>query len=141
MSSAAMMSCFFLFVFTGAFAVAGLSYPGMAATMPMAIGGIRAGLSLLQLVRELRRRGAEPVDLARDLPIYLWVWGFIAAFIVFGFLFAAPVMVLLYLRLRGRESWRMSLSVAAAVFAMLYFVFGMALGVELFDGLLMEWVA
>jgi hypothetical protein len=123
MSSAALLSFFFLVVFSGAFATAGLFYPGQAATMPMAIGGIGAGLSLLQLVRELMASRPEPVDLARDVPIYLWVWAFIIAFIVFGFLYAAPVMVLLYLRLRGRESWRLSVALALAVLAVLYGVF------------------
>jgi tetrahydromethanopterin S-methyltransferase subunit E len=93
----------------------------------------------LQLVVELRasREASheEQIDLRKDLPIYLWVWAFVGAVVAFGFVIAAPVMLFAYLRWRSRESWWLSLVLAAAVFGILYGLFETALGVPLFEGL------
>jgi len=137
MSSSAVLSFTFLVIFSGAFAIAGLGYPPKAALMPLLVGGVGACLSLLQLVRDLRHRPAvDPIDLSRDLPIYLWVWAFVMAFVAFGFILAAPPMVLIYLRFRAREGWGISLVLAVGVFAVMYGLFQGMLGVDLFEGLL-----
>ncbi len=104
--SSASLSAVFLVIFSGAAAIAGLSYPPTAATMPLLVGGIGAALCLLRLVGDLRASRddpEEPIDLARDVPIYLWVWAFIIAIVAFGFLHAAAPMLLINLRLRVRE--------------------------------------
>ena len=54
---------------------------------------------------------------------------------LFGFLLAAPPMLFVYLRFRSRESWVMSLSLSAAVFALLYGLFDVVLSVSLWEGL------
>ncbi|HMA50081.1 MAG TPA: tripartite tricarboxylate transporter TctB family protein [Magnetospirillaceae bacterium] len=138
-TSPAILSGVFLVIFASAAGVAALNYPPGAASMPIMIGAVGAVLSLLQLVVELRRsRGAfeEKVDLRKDLPIYGWVWGFVLAVIAFGFLPAAPLMLLAYLRLRSKESWKLSLILSAAVFVLLYGLFQRVLGVPLFEGLI-----
>jgi len=48
---------------------------------------------------------------------------------------AAPIMLLVYLRFRSRESWWLCVLLSLAVLALLYGVFQIALGVELFEGL------
>ena len=129
----------FLLIFTAAVLVARLSYPAEAASMPLVVGGCGAALSLLQLIRELRAsRGAyeEQINLRKDVPIYLWVWAFVIAIVAFGFVIAAPVMLFAYLRLRSREPWWLSITLAAAVVGLLYGLFETALGVPLFEGLL-----
>ena len=133
------LSALFLVIFASAAGVAEFTYPPGAAAMPVLIGGTGAVLCLLQLVLELRRsRGAfeEKIDLRKDLPIYGWVWAFVLAVVGFGFLVAAPPMLLAYLRLRSRESWKLSLILAGAVFVLLYGLFQLALGVPLFEGLI-----
>jgi tetrahydromethanopterin S-methyltransferase subunit E len=138
-TSTAVLSATFVVIFASAAVVAKLNYPAEAASMPLFIGGIGAALSLLQLVFELRasREASheEQIDLRKDLPIYLWVWAFVGAVVAFGFVIAAPIMLFAYLRWRSRESWWLSLVLAAAVFGILYGLFETALGVPLFEGL------
>jgi tetrahydromethanopterin S-methyltransferase subunit E len=138
-TSTAVLSATFVVIFASAAVVAKLNYPAEAASMPLFIGGIGAALSLLQLVVELRagREASheEQIDLHKDLPIYLWVWAFVGVIVAFGFVIAAPIMLFAYLRWRSRESWWLSLILAAAVFGILYGLFETALGVPLFEGL------
>jgi tetrahydromethanopterin S-methyltransferase subunit E len=138
-TSTAVLSATFVVIFASAAVVAKLNYPAEAASMPLFIGGIGAALSLLQLVVELRagREASheEQIDLRKDLPIYLWVWAFVGVIVAFGFVIAAPIMLFAYLRWRSRESWWLSLILAAAVFGILYGLFETALGVPLFEGL------
>lgn len=138
-SSPVILSVTFLVIFSSAALVAKLSYPAEAASMPLVVGGVGAALSLLQLIRELRasRSAAyeEPVDLRKDVPMYLWVWAFVVAIVAFGFVIAAPVMLFVYLRWRSRESWWLCSTLSLGVLALLYAVFQVALGVPLFEGL------
>ena len=128
----------FLIIFLGAVAVAGLKYPPKAAEMPLLVGGFGAALSLLQLVIELvgsRAGGEDRVNLGKDLPVYAWVWAFALTIVALGFLIGGPLILLAYLKLRSRESWRLSLALSAGVLAVLYGLFVVALGVPLFEGL------
>ena len=137
-TSTVALSLTFLVIFSSAVVVAKLNYPPTAAAMPLLVGGCGAALSLLQLIVELRasrREYEDQIDLRKDVPIYLWVWSFVIAVVAFGFVMAAPVMLFVYLRFRSRESWWLSLLLSAAVLALLYGVFQIALGVPLFDGL------
>lgn len=143
LNSAVILSATFLVIFGAAALVAELDYPAAAAAVPVLIGGCGAALSLWQLIAELRasrRPHEEPVDLHKDLPVYLWVWGFVLAIVGCGFLVAAPLMLLAYLRLRSHESWWLSLLLTAITFVLLYGVFARALGVTLFEGLLSPWL-
>ena len=138
-TSTAVLCAVFLVIFASAAVVAKLNYPVEAASMPLIIGGIGAALSLLQLIVSLREsRDAayeEQIDLRKDLPIYLWVWAFVAAVVAFGFVIAAPLMLFAYLRWRSGESWWLCLLLSAAVLAILYGLFETVLGVPLFEGL------
>ena len=133
------LSLIFVAIFFGAAGVAWLNYPPGAASMPIAVGSIGGTLSLFQLFAEWRKSRAadfeERVVLSRDLPIYGWVWAFVLAIVAFGFLYAAPPMLLAYLRLRSKESWKISLLISLGVAALLYGLFEVALGVPLFEGL------
>ena len=138
LTSTGFLCATFLVIFSSAVLVAKLKYPAEAASMPLIVGGVGMVLSLLQLVVELRAsRGAyeEQIDLRKDLPIYLWVWAFVIAIVTFGFVLAAPIMLLVYLRVRSREPWWLCLLLAAGVLAVLYGLFEVALGVPLFEGL------
>ena|SRR5258708_5475807 len=137
-TSTVALSLTFLIIFASAAIVARVNYPPEAASMPLVLGVVGAALSLLQLIVELRAsRGPyeEQINLRKDGPIYLWVWAFVIAVVAFGFIIAAPVMLFAYLRLRSRESWWLSLLLAALVLALLYGLFQVALGVPLFEGL------
>lgn len=139
LTSTVALSLTFLVIFASAAIVAALDYPPAAAEMPLLVGGCGAALSLLQLIRELRASragGEDTIDLAKDVPIYLWVWAFVIAVIALGFVVAAPVMLFAYLHFRSRESWWLSLLLSVSVVALLYGVFQLGIGVPLFEGLL-----
>jgi hypothetical protein len=128
----------FLTIFLGADAIAALTYPAQAAEMPLLVGGLGAILSLVQLVKELRK-SREPSRKARQLAgglrIYAWVWGFVAAIVLFGFLQAAPPMLFAYLRWQSREPVWLAAVFAASGLALLYGIFVVLLGVPVFEGL------
>ena len=139
LTSTAALSLAFLVIFASAALVAALDYPPAAAEMPLAVGGCGALLSLLQLIIELRASraaGEDAIDLAKDIPIYLWVWAFVIAVVALGFVVAAPVMLFAYLYFRSRESWWLSLLLSVSVVTLLYGVFQVGMGVPLFEGLL-----
>jgi hypothetical protein len=139
LTSPAALSLTFLIIFAAAAIVARLDYPPEAASMPLIIGGVGAVLSLLQLVIELRASRSlafeERVRLSKDLPVYLWVWSFVGAVVAFGFVIAAPLMLVIYLRFRSREPWWLTLLLAAAMLGLLYGLFQRVLQVTLFEGL------
>jgi hypothetical protein len=134
------LSLTFVIIFGGAWLIAWTSYPAQAAAMPLIISGVGAVLSLLQVFVELRASRnpdyEERVDLKKDLGIYLWVWAFVLAIIAFGFLWAAPPMLFIYLRFRSGESWRLSILLAVVVWGLFYGLFETVLGVTLFEGLI-----
>ncbi len=139
LTSTVALSLTFLVVFASAAIVAVIDYPPAAAEMPLAVGGCGALLSLLQLIIELRASragGEDAIDLAKDIPIYLWVWAFVIAVVALGFVVAAPVMLFAYLYFRSRESWWLSLLLSVSVVALLFGVFQAGMGVPLFEGLL-----
>ncbi|MGA7537962.1 MAG: tripartite tricarboxylate transporter substrate-binding protein [Steroidobacteraceae bacterium] len=139
LTSTVALALAFLVIFASAATVAGIDYPWAAAEMPLVVGGCGALLSLLQLIRELRASragGEDAIDLAKDIPIYLWVWAFVIAVVALGFVVAAPVMLFAYLYFRSRESWWLSLLLSVSVVALLYGVFQVGMGVPLFEGLL-----
>lgn len=139
LTSTVALSLAFLGLFASAAIVAAIDYPRAAAEMPLAVGGCGALLSLLQLIVELRASragGEDAIDLAKDIPIYLWVWAFVIAVVALGFVVAAPVVLFAYLYFRSRESWWLSLLLPVSVVALLYGVFQVGMGVPLFEGLL-----
>jgi hypothetical protein len=139
-TSAFALSLTFFIVFLGAALIAGLNYPPKAASLPLIIGGVGAALSFLQAILELRTSRSpefkEPVDLKKDLPIYLWIWAFVLAVTGFGFLIAAPATLFIYLVFRSKESVLLSAAIALGVLGLLYGLFQVVLSVPLFEGLL-----
>lgn len=110
---------------------AALSWPLKTALFPLVISvplfilaAVEAGCAL----RSRREPPPEPapstVDpaLARRRTVRAWAWiaGFFAATLLFGFLYAVPLFVLLYLKLESRESWPFAIVFTAAVWGFFY---------------------
>ncbi len=134
-------------IFGTAVSLAAFTFPPEAAQMPLMVGGVGLFVSVLRLIIEVvqsRQPFEERVDLHKDVPMYLWVWAFVLAIVFFGFLFAAPPMLFLYLKLRSRESLWISLGLSGGVLALLYGLFHVVLSVELWEGLwtptIMDWL-
>ncbi len=111
----------------------------------MVIGIPGLALSLAQFVIELRGKEAEEkaytaADRMAELKMFGWFAVFIFGIILFGFPYAGPIIVALYLHFSWGEKWYMSLGAAAFSWAILHGVFDYVLGLPLFEGLVYQWI-
>ena len=60
--------------------------------------------------------------------------------ILFGFPYAGPLIVALYLHFSWGEKWYVSLGAAAFAWAVLHGIFDYVLGLPLFEGLVYQWI-
>lgn len=70
----------------------------------------------------------------RTLEMVAWIVGIMASIVLLGFELGAALMSLLFLRLRGHESWRLTLGVALATYLFFYVIFDRALSIPLPNG-------
>jgi hypothetical protein len=59
----------------------------------------------------------------RTLQIFLWIISFFIMILFFGFQIAVPLFVFLYLKLDGKEKWRIVLPLTAAAWGFFYLLF------------------
>ena len=121
------------------------TYPGEARFLPLVIGIPGLGLSLAQFVIELRGKDPDEKtftaeDRTAELKMFAWFAVFIFGIILFGFPYAGPIIVALYLHFSWGEKWYVSLGAAAFSWAILHGVFDYVLGLPLFEGLVYEWI-
>jgi hypothetical protein len=122
-----------------------LTYPGEARFLPLVIGIPGLVLSLAQFVIELRGKDEdEKVYTAEDriaeLRMFGWFAVFVFGIILFGFPYAGPIIVALYLHFSWGEKWYVSLGAAAFAWIILHGVFDYVLGLPLFEGLVSQWI-
>jgi hypothetical protein len=141
------MSLVMLAIFVAMVAVAS-TYPEETRLLPLVIGIPGIVLCLVQVVIDgiaAQRTGADtalsPTPKAiREAVLLGWFLGFLLVVLFFGFLIAAPVMIFAFLYFDQRETLRLAAIMAAAGFAVLYFVFETLLELILFSGLVTEWL-
>ena len=123
-----------------AFAVyTALRWPPKAALFPLVMGIPLLVLAVAQLVVDLRERPAAVQQAGRAWGILAWMVAFILLVLLLGFPLAVPVFVLAYLVTSGRESWLLSLVLAAAAWAAFYLLFQRLLHFPFEDGLITGW--
>lgn len=89
--------------------------------------------------RRKEKRGFSPQELRhRELLAVGWLLAFLGLIILAGFLAAIPIFILVFMRLYGRESWRLSLGLAVVLLIFVYAVFEIILGSDLYQGLILE---
>ena len=116
-----------------------LRWPPKAALFPLVMGIPLLALALAQLVIDLRepQRPEGPPGAARTaLAILAWMAGFIAVVLLIGFPLAVPLLIFAYLRLAGRESWPLSIALAAAAWGVFHLLFQKLLHFPFESGLL-----
>lgn len=59
----------------------------------------------------------------RVLEFFLWLCGFLLVWWIGGILLAATLFIIGYMRIRGSESWRMTISYVVVIGCLIYFVF------------------
>ena len=130
-----------------------LSWPWKAALFPMVIGiplfCMAAAEVLWVLLGSAARSEARDFQLSTDLPARVmllrtllamaWIAGFFAAIVLLGFPVAVPLLVFLYLKVQGGESWGLSLVFTFAVSAIFYGLFDRLLHLPFPDGLIATW--
>jgi len=138
-----------LAIFSAVLIVA-IGYPPEARLMPMIIGLAGTSLSLVQLWQSLAagRRPNRPPRVRADAPsgwrearLLAWFAGFLFGIVAFGFLIAAPVMVLGFLVIEQRERAMLSGALAFGCLAVLYLAFELLLELSLYRGLIVQLLA
>jgi hypothetical protein len=82
---------------------------------------------------------SNQVTLARAGRFLGWLLAFLACTSVIGLIPTVPLLIVAFMRVEGRESWRISLILAICVTAFLYGVFDQVLHVPWPSSLLGEW--
>jgi putative tricarboxylic transport membrane protein len=139
---------------SGAAVVIAMDWPLKARLFPMAIGipvfCMAAAEVLWGLLRPAERVGAMDFRLSDQLPpdiafrrtgvAIAWILGFLAGIVLAGFPVAVLLLVLLYVKLQGRESWLLSCGLALAVWGIFYGVFDRLLHLPFPAGWIQGWL-
>lgn len=150
-----LLTLFFVAVF-GYAVVAAWDMPIQARLFPLSIGLLGLALLLLQLVRELRpaaaaREEGSAADIdftaeedsaegrAKTRELFGWIFGFVFALWLIGFLIAIPLMILLFL-LRHRESALVTATLPLSVGLATWGLFDRLLNLPLPRGELFQWL-
>jgi hypothetical protein len=124
-----------------------------AGLFPWAIGTPTLVLAFMQLARDIAGKQKKRVAVVgveaeeeiapevvrqRTFAIIAWTIGFFLAIWTIGFTYAVPLMILLYLKLAGKESWRMTAVVTFFSWLFYWGLFEKMLNVPFPEGLLIE---
>ncbi len=105
------------------------------------IVGPALALAAVQVAREaLRSRAgrltAGPAEAGVTRSAALWMAGFFASLLTFGFMTTVPIFTVAYLRFEARFSWLVSVSYAVVTVAFSWVVFGTLLHIALPKGVI-----
>jgi len=125
-----------------------LGFPEKARLLPLMIGIPGSVLALVQVLRELRTAIDKVVESdeeqrqarRNERHMFIWMLLFFFGFLGFGFVYAAPLLVFGFLRIGMKESLTIGVISAVATWAVLYGLFETAFQIQLFNGLLIEWL-
>ncbi|TDJ69450.1 MAG: hypothetical protein E2O38_13535 [Proteobacteria bacterium] len=125
-----------------------LGFPEKARLLPLMIGIPGSVLALVQVLRELRTAIDKVVESdeeqrqarRNERHMFIWMLLFFFGFLGFGFVYAAPLLVFGFLRIGMKESLTIGVIGAVATWAVLYGLFETAFQIQLFNGLLIEWL-
>ena len=122
------------------------TYGAEARFLPLVIGVPGLVLCVIQFVTELRttpgpdEKVYTAADRMAELKMFGWFAVFVFGIILFGFPYAAPLIVAAYLHFSWGEKWYVSLGAAAFSWVILHGVFDYVLGLPLFEGLVYRWI-
>jgi putative tricarboxylic transport membrane protein len=122
-------------------------YPGLARLMPLIVGIPGVMLAGAQLALDLRgraraaRAAAEVLgQTGRELSVLWWAAGLVGLTLAFGFNASIPLFLAAFLRLRGKESWPVTVALAGGGWAFVYVVFAVGMKIFLFRGFVVRWL-
>lgn len=126
------------------FLVQAMSFGPLARTMPLLISVPGVILCFVQFVIELKRQSVEadrqPIFSRGEAKTAAWIVGFIFGISLLGFDYGSPLMVAAYLYFYAGER---PLTVVLAAFACVAFTYGFMnrlMEIQLYEGLLFEYL-
>ena len=131
--------------------ITALKWPFKTALFPVITGisvFLLAGVDFLQNLsaREKTRKGESTMDfklsedvdqslaIRRTLLTSAWILGFFLTILFLGFSIAVPLMVFLYLKVQGKESWRLCLMLTGVAWVSFYGLFVWLLDIPFPEG-------
>jgi hypothetical protein len=117
--------------------IAAWFWPWKAALFPLVIGiplfVLSAAEALWVVLGSTERGAVQDFQISHELPEREilrrsavaggWIFAFFAAILLLGFSISVPLFVFLYLKLQGKESWMLSVVLAAAAWGFFYGLF------------------
>ena len=82
----------------------------------------------------------QPVLSGRELNIIAWLAGFFIAVILLGFDYGSPLIVACYVYFAAKERRTTALVAGISCFVLMYGLFDRLMGIQLFDGLLSQFL-
>ena len=154
-----LLSLFVALVFVGA-VYSSKDWPPEARLFPWVIGIPMICLALIQAASDIRganRPGSEAVpgideesipslqvspEVAqrRMIIIFAWIFGFLGFVWLLGFEIAAPLVVLLYLKVQSQERWVLSLVYTGVAWLFVWGFFGRFLHLPFSEGAIIGWI-
>ena len=136
--------------------ISALNWPMKTAILPIIVGIIVCLLATTELCFTLfEKKGAtkteamdfqlsKDVDQAlanrRTLSIFAWIIGFFFLILLVGVPVALPLFMFFYLKFSGREGWKISIGLTAAVWICFYFLFIWFLKTQFSSGWVQQWL-
>ncbi len=133
------------------------SYEADARAFPSGVAWVMLVLTLLDLVSRsktgvgatilrLLNPAGQDEDPARGIEVHpkkqiiaiLWIFGFAILLYLIGILYAVPVYAFVSMRFRSKVSYFLSISVAALITLTIWLLFGVALRINLYQGVFIE---
>lgn len=150
--NAKVMLSFCLMVLTAWMTITAFKWPLQTAIFPLIIGipvffmsTIEFCLSILGKEGDDRGTSDEyfkvpgneetPLLTRRFLLAFIWIFGLFLLILLFGFVLAIPLFVLLHLKLHGREKWGLTLGLTFVTWGVFYCLFVKILHVPFQEGL------
>ena len=124
-----------------------LGFTEKARLMPLLVGIPGTILGIFELLSEIRTAARQAADgdasewVSRVEAVMLgWVFVFFVGILLFGFVYAGPVLVFAFMLAGKKESLTVALISAAGTWAVLYGFFQVAMEIPLFQGLIIEYM-
>lgn len=117
-----------------------LSLAFKAFAAPAQAGAAGAGDLHMDVESDPEEALPDRVVLLRAARFFGWFVAFLACMALIGMLPTIPLMMVAYLRIEGRESWRLSLTLAAGLTAFVWVVFDQIIHVAWPSNLLGQWL-
>lgn len=138
------LTCLVMLAIFVAFVVPALSFHPEARMMPLLVGVPGTILCFWQLLVELNTEDGDTGDgkiLSRsELTIAAWLLAFIAGIAALGFSLGTPLLVACYLYFVAKERLGTALIAGIFCFALVFGFFGRLMSIQLFEGLLLQYV-